>query len=237
MIRWLLGALGLGGAGYLIYRGQKSPSSGPSIFARFNVTPEGVSPGPWRANKLSGKTDNGLREKGQRYMVTISTPGLMDDAVVEGLWTAEDSANNKPGVLKVDRLVYQIRGKAPPLPFKLEIPPSKRALENDYLEATRWEAAHPTSVSERAHAGGKPAPGTKIRYVMRERNTLGHAVVVLSGKVLADDSSYWPKDEGSPDDERVLVSADNIERAVRGGTNIGLPPAFVVPVDHLISFE
>lgn len=242
MKRLLVGAGILGLLGYAFYRGTRPafyktlvapPAGGSDKYQRMSVeVPEGE--GPWFPDKLS-KPENGLREPGKRYMARIhsyeSTGG--GNAIVEGYWKGDASSNKVAGKLHVDRVI-DAQVKRPTVPFDLLVPPSSGSLDNDYLETTRWASMHATSVGESPRVGRKPKVGSTVRYAMRERNPLGVAVIVLAGKVLREDSPYWPKDEGEPDEERVLVSADDIARSVRGGGQISLPAAFVIPVENLI---
>ena len=233
------GGLLAGLVGYVFYKGTRpvlyKTLTVPSAekFSRMSVeVPE--STGPWFPDKLL-TPENGLREVGKRYMARIHTyeSGGGGNAIVEGYWKGDASSNKVAGKLYVDRVI-DAQVKRPTVPFELLVPPSTRSIDNDFLETTRWSSMHPTSVGESARLGKKPKVGTEVRYAMRERNPLGNAVIVLSGKVLREDSAYWPKDEGEPDSERVLVSADDIMRSVRGGGQISLPAAFVIPVENLI---
>ncbi len=193
-----------------------------------------TSPGPWSVESRT-TPENGVPEIGKRYFVALSNSnGVWVRA--EGVWQGPES-NLKPGTMKVDRVV-EVQASygdkvQPTLPLTITVPASKLALFNNYVQRTVWEPIHPTSVGEVAYEGKKPKPGTKVVYAMRERAP-GVAVAVLSGSVLADDSKYWPEDEGAPDKDRVLVGVESLERAVRGGGDVPLPSAFVVPVDHLI---
>lgn len=244
----ILSALGFGGAAaYAAHRWVKKRDEGTpnevifplgkyTVFETENVPPSSG----WKIDMLD-KPHNGMREKGKRYMARISRLAGGGSAVVEGTWRDEDSPNNVPLMLKIDRVV-SIKGSAfggtpepPAVPFMLRVPESNHRLENDYLEGVRWESLHPSSVSAPARSTGKPKPGTVVRYAMRESNSLGDAVIVIEGQVMPDDSAYWPKNEGSPDSERVLVSAPDIVRTVRGRGSIALPPVFVVPVENLFA--
>lgn len=165
--------------------------------------------------------------------MSLVRTGGMATAVVEGYWKGDESTNRLPGTLRVDRVIRATE-RRPIVPFDLTVPPSATTLNNDYLETTRWQSLHATSVGESPREGKKPKVGATVRYAMRERNSLGNAVIVLEGKVLNEASAYWPKDEGEPDASRVLVGADEIVKSLRGGGEISLPSAFVVPVDNLI---
>jgi hypothetical protein len=243
-------ATALGFGGFYALERKKLPKlalpsfGGGSTFKRFQFSPVGArgstlsdaptSAGPWRVETRTA-SENGVPEIGKRYFVSVSNPnGVYVRA--EGVWQGPES-NLKPGKLKIDRVVevsapYGNKVQ-PSLPMEIAVPPSKLALFNDYMQRTVWESIHPTSVGETAYEGKKPKPGTKVVYAMRERAP-GVAVAVLSGKALAEDSKYWPEDEGTPDKDRVLVGVENLDRAVRGGGEIPLPSAFVVPVEHLI---
>lgn len=240
-LRWIIGVgAGIAVFGYAIRKGMESvryktiaaPSN--ASFERMSIElPE--STGPWFPDRLP-KPDNGLREAGRRYMARVTchaASGPDGDAIVEGYWKGNESTNKIAGVLRVNRVI-SASGLRPALPFDLLVPPSKSSLDNDYLETVRWQSLHATGVSESPRYGKKPKVGTTVRYAMKERNSLGNAVVVLIGKVLNEASAYWPKDEGTPDDERVLVGVDDIVRSVRGGGEIALPSAFVIPVENLI---
>lgn len=243
-------ATALGFGGFYALERKKLPKlslpllGGGTTFKRFQFSAAGprgstlsdapTSPGPWRVETRVA-SENGVPEIGKRYFLTVSNPnGVWVRA--EGVWQGPES-NLKPGTLKIDRVIevsapYGDKVQ-PSLPMEIAVPPSKLQLFNDYMQRTVWESIHPTSVGETAYSGKKPKPGTKAVYAMRERAP-GVAVAVLSGKVLADDSKYWPEDEGEPDNGRVLVAVENLDRAVRGGGQVPLPSAFVVPVDHLI---
>lgn len=237
----LLG-LAVGGAGFAAYRVMYPPKyrvlaapAAPGARMSLEVP---SSAGPWRASRLYDKAkndferkDNGLREKGKRYAVTVrSDKGSAD---VEGYWKG-GSSNKVPGVLRVTRVLSATTVR-PEVPFDLEVPASASSENSDYLETSRWGSIHASSVSEEAREGNKPKAGAPVMYAMRERNQLGNAVLVLKGKALADDSSYWPEDDVDPSSAVVLCTVDDVVRTVRGsGGDVPLPSVFVVPVENLI---
>jgi hypothetical protein len=237
----LLGAAAAG-LGYGIYRATrpyflKTLTAPPPVDRGLGARGEALitrSAGPWSVYAMV-EPENGLRVPGKRYMASIRSRTDEADAIVEGTWKGDASTNRLAGALRVDRVVKG--GKVQPkVPFELAIPASKTTLNNDYLQETRWRPLHPTSVGESPREGGRPKVDTVVRYALREGNPLGNLVVVLEGRVLDPTSSYWPEDEGEPDEGRVLVAADDIVRTVRGeGGEVRLPPAFVVAVEDLIA--
>lgn len=238
MKKFLWGMLVAAGAavGYAVYRKR---SSGYRTF----VLPEGyagtfrgdiaLDKGPWSPMTLY-KPLNNIREPGKRYMVRVYSHGA--EAWVEGFWRGE--TGNNAGKLEVDRVVSADR-VMPVVPFDLQVPKASNPIYDNYLEETKWSTLHPTAISEIPwgieEVGLRPKVSAPARFALREVNEHGNAVLFVQGKVLADDSPLWPKEEGSPDKDRVLLSVDKIVRAVRGQGEVSLPPAFVVPIEQLVA--
>lgn len=257
---WSLASLlGFGGY-YLLDKSKKSstPFGSPEVATREGSAPLGArqslvdeaskvptSKGPWYA-MASGLRSALVPQKGKRYLAKVTAMGYspvywITEAVVEGTWTGLED-NTKPGALRVGKVLSAKGGPngkffAPEVPFTLEIPPTFESstgnTTNLYLVEDKWDVLHPTSVGESAYSDIKPPVGTFVLYAMKQREP-GDGVVVFSGRVVPDSSSYWPKDAGAPGKDRVLVSVDGIDRVVRGTKDVSMPSAFVIPVDHII---
>lgn len=225
----VLAAVGLGGYAILRRVGVGSPSlsastgaAGDSMFPWIPVRHEGVAMVP---------------EMGKAYFVEIEDRDN-NRACVQGVWIGQRS-NKKPGALRVQRIVDSwnpfdpFRLRKPEAPFTIEIPPSRKDLENDYLHCVSWRSESPSVAGAKEFSGKKPRAKTRVMFVMAE-DAPGNAVFLLYGQVEPETPKNWIREEGLPDTERVIVRWDRVLKVLKGNTDAPMPARFVVPVKNLI---
>lgn len=226
----LLAAAGLGGYALLRRSGVGVPSLSASTGAA------GDSTFPWIPVRHSGVAL--VPEVGKAYFVEIEDRDN-NRACVQGVWIGQRS-NKKPGALRVQRIVDSwnpydpFRLRRPEAPFTIEIPPSHRDLENDYLHPSAWRSESPSLAGAQEFLGKKPRVGTRVMFVMVEEAP-GNAAFLLYGQVEPATSKNWRSEEGLPDTERVVVRWDRVLKVLKGNTDAPMPTRFVVPVKNLIA--